>query len=239
MKRKTLRKRVSKKSRKTRNKNMSKRKTRINKKHYSRKMRGGGTENLTGKDVFNFFVMTADGPQYSTKAGKSIVVSELGNYFKRHLGGFSSKQVKFFLHINPEKPKESYGESEYTFDLYWASDFKDAGLLLNRKLSGIYYYNYSTDTFSKDFLQDLKKLAIEDEGRLLKSIKEKLNLVAAAEPAAIAAAAVAAAEPATKHAPNFWETLQYKMDMEKLLQEQLKLEELAQSQSQEGEGEGE
>lgn len=56
MKRKTLRKRVSKKSRKTRNKkmskprnvrktktkNMRKRKTRINKKHYSRKMRGGG-----------------------------------------------------------------------------------------------------------------------------------------------------------------------------------------------------
>ena len=42
MNRKTLRKRVSKKSRKTRNKNISKRKTRINKKHYSRKMRGGG-----------------------------------------------------------------------------------------------------------------------------------------------------------------------------------------------------
>ena len=190
MKRKTLRKRVSKKSRKTRNKNMSKpnnmrnRKTRINKnrkKHYSRKMRGGlpeklTTEKLTGRGVFKFDVETPEGFQYKN-SNETIIVSELGDYLKRHLAGLSLKQVKFFLHINPEKPKESYGESEYTFDLYWASDFKDAGLLLNRKLSGIYYYNDILDTLKyvqPSFTNALSKLKIDKYSEVLYKIKTAL-----------------------------------------------------------------
>ena len=61
MNRKTLRKRVSKKSRKTRNKNISKRKTRINKKHYSRKMRGGwyylGEYKTKSSVIINYYLI--------------------------------------------------------------------------------------------------------------------------------------------------------------------------------------
>ena len=194
MKRKTLRKRVSKKSRKTRNKNMSKRKTRINKKHYSRKMRGGETENLSSDDSINIpqqeFV---EENKYELKKGslQNISLIYLGEDTKR-AGPFSSiikktKNVKFFLYISPkEEDIPSRGTKIIYLHLYWMHNTDVS--ILNRRIRGNYtipsyavqqatLYIYNKDNINKEFFESMRKSKIADaiKDKVLIQIQKFLN----------------------------------------------------------------
>ena len=191
MKRKTLRKRVSKKSRKTRNKNISKPrnvrktktmrkiKTRINKKHYSRKMRGGVTETLTKTNIITIPFLSYYKRLISNK-GKDYTVGLPGGKFIHYLGEYlnqkehTDKNIHYFLEINPPN----------IINLYWSSNNNNS---LNKRITG--KYNHSTDPiqFSQEFKDDIATESIVLD--VINKIKLKLSEQAAAATAATEATA--------------------------------------------------